>query len=378
MSVGPAGENLVRSACIVVDGARVAGRCGLGAIFGSKNLKAIVVRGAMEIQVHNLEKLQITITETLEKLKNNEFNKNRMKYGVYCYEPWDIESPYRNFSGKIPSIDNKKRLSRDIFLKYKVGSKSCSACNIQCWSIYEFEENGKKICVEALQGNDIHNFGAKLDIPDAKSILKLHGICNDLSLDVDNVSGVIAWAMECYEKGILAKEDTDGLDLSWGNLEVVVELLYKIAYRKGFGNLLAEGCKIASKKLKRGSEKYCIHIKGQELFECMWVSPTWALGTAVSPRGGTHTRGVVIEEGLKGASPELYKKYFGISEMGDVTSYENKERLVIFFERLEAFLDSKGICLFTNSLRWIRCCPRIMLNYFLLLDGLLMKKNYFV
>ncbi len=351
LSIGPAGENLVRSSCVIIDGARAAGRCGLGAIMGSKNLKAVAVKGNKSIDIYDPEKFQ-KVAETLkEKLRNNKFNKLRMRYGVFCYPPWNIESPYRNFSGEIPPPENKEQLMPDVFLKYKVDQKSCSSCPIKCWTIHEFKEDGKLVHIEALQGNDPHNFGAKLDLADAKTVLKAHALCNDLGLDVDNASGVIAWAMECYEKELLTKDDTDGLTLKWGNSEAVFELLRKIAFREGFGDLLAEGCKRASAKIKRGTEKYCIHVKGQELFECLWQSPSWALGTMVSPRGGGHTRGAVIENRLVDLDGEICKRYFGVPSVGGISQYKNKERMVYFFERLEAFLDCVGICMFTNSLR---------------------------
>jgi len=369
LCIGPAGENLVRSSCIIVDGARAAGRCGLGAIMGSKNLKAIAVKGSGKVEIHSPGVFQRIVEELVKKMKANEFNKKRMRYGVYCYEPWDIESPYRNFSGKVPPAENKKRLMPDVFLKYKKGEKSCSSCPINCWVIYEFEEDGKLIHIEALQGNDPHNFGAKLDMPDAKTVLKAHALCNDLGLDVDNASGVIAWAMECYEKGLLTKNDTDGLALHWGDSKVVFELLKNIAFRKGFGNILAEGCKIASKKIGRGTEKHCIHVKGQELFECLWQSPSWALGTVVSPRGGTHTRGAAIEGRFQNIDRTACEKYVGIPSIGKPVDYKNKERLVFFFERLEGFLDCVGICMFTNSLRLDMILPEDYAQLFSVATG---------
>jgi len=353
LCIGPAGENLVRSSCIIVDGARAVGRCGLGAIMGSKNLKAIAVKGTGKIKVKNPNTFKKIAEKAVKKMNTSDFAKRRLKYGVYCYdEPWDIESPYRNFSGKVPPIENKKRLMPDVFLKYKKGTKGCSSCPIKCWAIYEFEENGEVVHVEALQGDSLLDFGAKLDMPNAKTVLKAHALCNDLGLDVDNASGVIAWAVECYERGLLTKDDTDGLALHWGNSEVVFKLLKNIALRKGFGNILAEGCKKASKKIGRGTEKYCIHMKGQELFECLWLFPSWILGTVVSPRGGTHTRGAIHESTrLQNIDGTIYKKYFGISSIGKPTDYKDKERLVFFFARLEAFLDCVGVCFFTNSER---------------------------
>lgn len=350
LSIGPAGERLARPACIVVNKARVAGRCGLGAVMGSKNLKAIAVQGTGGIEVRHPRELEQAVMRMVEKLKANEFNKLRMHYGVYCYQPWTSESPYRNFQGgRVPGIEETRAVSPDAFLRYKRGSKGCYSCPIKCWGLYEFTDGAETVTCEALQGNDPHNFGAKLNLFDAKDILKAHALCNDLGLDTDNACGVLAWAFECYEKGLLTSSDTDGLSLEWGNREAVFELLRKVAYRDGPGDVLAEGSMRASQIL--GGTEYSIHIKGQDLMESLRSSVGWALGTVVAARGGTHTRGAVKEERLRDAPKELVERVFGIPAIGEVTRYDNKERLVHFFERLEAMLDCLGICEFTNSLR---------------------------
>lgn len=352
INIGPAGENLVKSACIIVDRSRAVGRCGLGAVMGSKNLKAIAIKGTGSIEVEDPDAFQKITEKITEKILNNEFLKRRIEYGVYSYkEPWDNESPYRNFSGKVPPVNNKEQLMPDNFLKYKKDSKTCSSCPIKCWTIHEFEENGKIIQAEALQGNSIHNFGAKLDMHDAKTVLKAHALCNELGLDEDSACGVVAWAIDCYQKGLLTEDDTGGIVLQWGDYKTIFKLFRDIAFRKGFGNILAEGCKRASEKIGRGTRKYCIHIKGQELWESLWLSPSWALGTVVSPRGGTHTRGAVIEGRIEDLDSSTCEKYFGIPRIGKLTDYQNKERLVFFFERLHAFLDCVGLCFFTNSWR---------------------------
>jgi len=358
LCIGPAGDNLVRSACIIVNGSRAAGRCGLGAIMGSKNLKAIVVRGTSDIEVSDEDEFQKIIEEWEEKFYNSEFIQRRMKYGVYCYDaPWDIESPYQNFSGKIPPEKKKQKLMPEEFFKYLTDKKSCDSCPIECWTEHEFKDNDKRYHVEALQGNDPHNFGAKLDLDTPKEVLKAHKLCNDLGLDTDNVTGAISWAIESFEKGQITEKDTNGLTLEWGDFELIYDLIEKTAYRIGFGDLLAEGCKRSSESIGKGSEENCIHVKGQELFECLWMSPSWALGTMVSPRGGTHTRGAAIEERMQGMPKNKLKKYFDLEKLGDITSYKGKENLVYFFERLQGFLDSAGICLFTNSLRMDMILP---------------------
>jgi aldehyde:ferredoxin oxidoreductase len=349
MIIGPAGENLVRSACVIVDKARAAGRCGIGAVMGSKNIKAIAVKGTGVVEPADPPQFDIIVKECLSKISSSSFAAAARRYGVYRQEPWEIESPYRNFSGEIPSLDKKQRILPDAFLPYMTNTKTCGTCPIDCWKVYQVLEDGKPLVSEALQVNSIHNFGARLDLFDPETILKAHAICNDLGLDEDNTSGAIAWAFECYEKGLITNELTGGLKLQWGDEGTVFELLKNIAYRRGFGDLLAEGCWRASEKLP-GTKECCIHIKGQELFEVLWTGPAWALGTVVAARGGTHTRGAVKAERLKDIPRSLCQRLFGIPTVGDKFSYEHKERLVIFFEKMQALSNSLGMCYFVHGL----------------------------
>lgn len=253
LTIGPAGEHLVRSACITVNQARTAGRCGLGAIIGSKNLKVIAIRGSKSIRVANENAFKEAINTIVKKLMTSESNQKRLKYGVYCYdEPWKEESPYRNFQGGVPDPEKTRKVLPEVFLQYRTAKKGCYGCPIQCWGVYEFEkENGRRVISEALQGNDPDDFGAKLDLCDAKVILEAHAICNDLGLYCDNVTGALAWAFECYQRGLITEEDTGGLPLEWGNAEMVLELLKKTVKREGFGNLLAEGSKKAAEIIGR-------------------------------------------------------------------------------------------------------------------------------
>jgi len=357
MCIGPAGENLVYGACVIVDGARSASRCGLGAVFGSKNLKAIVVRGTKELIAKDADKFEKACKKCVEVLDSDEFNKRRKKFGVYCYDaPWGIETPYRNFSGQVPPLERKKALMPEEFYKFKVDEKSCKWCPIGCWSLHRVGDSADSLIVEALQGNTIHNFGAKLDMDRPEDILRAHYLCNEYGLDEDVTSNVIAWAIDCCEKGLLASEK-DYPKLVWGDAHTVHDLIEDIAYRKGFGDLLAEGCKRASEKIGRSASDMCVHVNGNDLFECLWLSVAWALGVSVSPRGGTHTRGGVIEERLRGAPAETLMKLFGVPSIEEPSSYINKERLVVYMERLNATLDCLGICMFTHSSRLSMLLP---------------------
>ncbi len=355
MSIGPAGENLVRSACIIINNARAAARCGIGAVMGSKNLKAVAVRGRGNIEIANPKRFEKIVRECNEKLENTDAFKLLRKYGIYFNEkPWieGPQTPYRNFSGDIPTDEEEEKITREEFFKYRVGRKKCcNACPIECWSTYSWKENGKMVTIDQLQYNSIHNFGYKLGIFDPKLILKAHALLNDLGLDEDNICGSVGWALECYEKKLLTQEDTEGITLEWGDSKTLFELFRKIAYREGFGDLLAEGCKRASEKVGRGTEECCIHVKGQELFETLWLSPAWSLGTVISPRGGTHTRGAIMVEAVKGSvSKKQSEKLFGIPDIGEMTAYKDKEKLVFFMEKFESVLDCLGVCFFVHGI----------------------------
>ena len=349
MIIGPAGENLARSACVMVDEARAAGRCGIGSVMGSKNLKAIAVRGTGSLELADAAEFEGVVKECVEKINSTPYAKGFNRFGVYFREPWEIESPYRNFSGEVPGQDKKRRILPEAFLPFMVATKTCDSCPMHCWKVYQVLDEGKPLVSEALQINSIHNFAARLDLFDPEAVLKAHALCNELGLDEDNASGTIAWAFECYEKGLITEKETGGLELKWGNEGVVFELLRSIAYRRGFGDLLAEGCLRASEKFP-GTRDCCIHVKGQELFEILWACPGWALGTVVAARGGTHTRGAVKTEKLVGISGSLCRRLFGIPSVGKKASYEDKEHLVFFFERLQALSNSLGMCYFVHGL----------------------------
>jgi len=349
--IGPAGENLVRAACIVSNGARVAGRCGLGSIMGSKNLKAIAVKGTGEITVANPEKFMQLVDEFRERILSNNGMKRLMQWGTnYILEISDLSSgnPVRNFQDGYWDSKKVQKLSTGALEKYIVRRLACFACPVHC-SRYLKISNGpfKGTEGEGIECTTSKDFGCKLDIDNLPAVIKAHILCNQYGLDLSNTAGVIAWAMECYEKGILKKEDLDGLELDWGNYEAVFELMKKITFREGIGDLLAEGSKRASEILGKG-EKYSITIKGQELYEVLRRQKGWALGVVLSSVGGGHLRGAPQTESLRISSKEG-KKFFGVSTAGDRTTYSGKAKLVIYFENLKAIADSLNLCYFATQ-----------------------------
>lgn len=348
-SIGPAGENLVRSACIVNNGGRVAGKCGLGAIMGSKNLKAVAVRGTGEIEVARPEEFMHLVERAWEKLgiRHKKQIKGLGRIGVH--EIWNEFSgnPVRNFQDGFWDPDKIRKTSQRKLISYSTRKLACHACPMPC-SYYLKVPSGEFAGVEGegYYANTVMNFGCKLDVDNLPAIIQMHMLCSQYGLDVDATAGAIAWAMECYEKGILNKEDTGEMDLDWGDYQVVLGLIRKIAFRDGFGDLLAEGSKRASEIVGRGSEKYAMHIKGQDLFEPLRTQVAWAFGTIVSPRGGGHLRGAPTIE-YKLESDEVAKNVYGI--LADRRSYEGKVKLVVWTENFKAVIDSLIICCFITE-----------------------------
>jgi aldehyde:ferredoxin oxidoreductase len=353
LCIGPAGENMARPACIVVSGSRIVGRCGLGAVMGSKNLKAIAVKGNGSIGVQKAEEFMEMVLKVSLRLRGLEGAKGRREYGTLVASPLYNELSalsYKNYQDDYIPEESFRKISHEVFQRmYGIDRYSCMACPTPCGHVYFIGEgpfSGTR-CLKA-EANSVWNFGGKLAIDDAAAILKAQEECCQLGLDIDNASGVIAWAMSCFQDGIISKEETDGLELNWGDYRVVLELLNRIAHRQGFGNILAEGSLRASRVVERGSERYAFHMKGQDLIEAIRSMKGWALGIVVSARGGAHTRGALATESRRYSS-EISQKFFDIKTAGDARAYEGKAKVVGYFESIHSLLDSLGICFFTAN-----------------------------
>lgn len=346
-TIGQAGENLVRGACIINNGARAAGRCGLGAVMGFKHLKAVAVRGTGNIEVAEPQKFMRLVEELRERIKNDPYLKmGFFKYGTTMIAQHDNDEwsgcPVRNFQDGFWEKSKNIRCE-DLVEKYSKRNLGCFACPSPCSHWLSIEEGKfKGVSGEGFETNTINNFGYKLNIDNWPAIIQAHVLCSQYGLDVDNTAGPIAWAIECYQRGIIDERDTDGLKLEWGDYEVILELIRKIAMREGFGDLLAEGSKRASERIGRGSQSYAMHIKGQDLYETIVPRRAWGLGVIVSPIGGGHLRGAPAFEGY--VSPDDAEKFYGVRSAADRKAYVGKAKLVTWMENFKAVIDSVGIC----------------------------------
>ena len=262
--IGPGGENLVPYACVNHDFGRQAGRGGVGAVMGSKKVKGIVVHGTRSIPVADKEGYRKAGKALYKACKDAEGLKDWSRYGTTIVVSWCDEVgalPTRNFSAG--SFEDGKNLYGPVMReKIVITDKGCFGCPSPCG---KYSRNKKyNSYVEGPEYETIGLMGSNLGIDDIEVVAQANLLCDDLGIDTISAGNAIGWAMECYEKGIFTKKDTDGLDLKFGNVEATFELIGKIARREGLGALLSEGVKRASKKVGKGSEKFAIHVKGME------------------------------------------------------------------------------------------------------------------
>lgn len=348
VSIGPAGENLVRGACIIQDKNRAFGRCGCGAVMGSKNLKMITAKGSHSIKVAQPERFMTAVKEYHELFKGSKLR----EYGTLnCYgRKQDISgNNWKNFQeSSIPDHLFEKMDPRVTVKKYEIGPESFPGCGVggcgRRLHVTDGPYTGLK--TTSNQWETFSTIQTRLAIEEPTFMFQANSLCNQLGLDVNLVGGAIGWAMECFQRGIITEKDTGGLKLEWGNAELALDLTRKIAYREGFGNILAEGSARAAKIIGRDSDYYAMHIKGQDLYEVLRGSVGWCLGTTTSTRGGGHTTGALITETFPNDDKEKAREVFAVDleDPLDPLAYEGKAELVKYMEVFHRINNSLGVC----------------------------------
>lgn len=290
--IGIAGENQVRYACVINDLHRAPGRCGVGTVMGAKHLKAIAVRGAKEIEVANKE-----VFAKISKTNYDLVNESMLKITLETFGTAMTTNlvnirggfPTRNWqTGVFPDID---KISGITFSESEllVDRKHCYACPISCGRV-SVVKSGPYACKgEGPEYETIGACGAMCGVESLEAITFAHNLCDDYGLDVISTGSSIAFAMECYEKGVLTKSETDGLELKFGDPDVMIQMIHKIAKREGIGDLVAEGTKRMAEKLGRGTERFAMHVKGLEMpaYDPR-AAKMCGLAFATANRGGDH------------------------------------------------------------------------------------------
>ena len=347
-SIGPSGESLSLISCVINDKGRAAARSGLGAVMGSKRLKAVAVKGKERAVTANPERVK-----TLRRIYLKSINESKdlminsfKKYGT-CGSFFEFlrrgDAPIRNWSlTGIEAFPTAEKIHKDNVTKYLVKKFACGDCPFGCGGIVRIEEGpysldeGHKPEYETLA-----SFGSLCLNDDVESIIKANDICNRFGLDTISAGTTIAFAIECYENNIISKQDTDGIELTWGNAHAIVAMLNKLARREGFGNILADGVKRAAERIGRGADKYAMHIGGQEpgCRDPRFI-PSRGVGYNADPAPGRHTAStlqIMFERGASfGNYPELQAAR---SELKDGALYAVPNKY-------QAMVSSAGLCSF--------------------------------
>ncbi|MFZ7133172.1 MAG: aldehyde ferredoxin oxidoreductase family protein [Eubacteriales bacterium] len=349
VSIGPAGENLVRGACVIHDRNRGFGRCGTGAVIGSKNLKALVCKGKLPIKVADHDRFMKKAIACRKRILDSPNTKRFSEYstlGIFQHKQDMGAIPYKNCQESVFPEDTDISMNPALVVdKYTVAKQNFPGCPIGCSRHLEITDGPYKGLIS--EGNHWEPFGtivARCGCKEPTFMVKVSAYCNQLGVDFNLAGCAIAWAMECYQRGILTKEDTDDIALEWGDEPVILEFIRKISYREGFGNILAEGSKRAADIIGRNSAYYALNIKGQDLYECLRGSNAWALGATVSTRGGGHTTGTCGFEQLISIDKEKSFKVLGVRNVDDPLTYEGKAEVTYLYEVLHRVNNCTGIC----------------------------------
>ena len=308
ISIGPAGENLVNFACVGSDYYRKAGRGGSGAVMGSKNLKLIAIKGSGGIGCTDLQGVRDLVQKHYESFIDNPAGLARRRYGS------TITMTVTQAAGMLPTRNFSKGqfdrgvgvIDKDGMEDAKIADRSCYACFASCGKLTQVKDGAfKGLKLEGPEYETLALLGSNLEIDYFPAIIKANHLCDDLGMDTISAGGVIGFAMECYERGILTKEDTGGLELRFGNYEAALELLELIAKREGFGDFCSRGVREMAGELGQGTEDFAMHCKGLEL-PAYDPRAGWgaAITYSVTPRGGCHRRAwPPLKEVLGGVDP---------------------------------------------------------------------------
>ena len=294
--IGPAGENLVKFASITNDGGRQAARTGPGAVMGAKNLKAIAVKGTQSVPVYDNDALNEIGSDLTRRSLGPATEKYRTLGTMANVSVFNSLGtlPTRNFQQS--TFDGAEGVSAEQFHESNfVKNAHCANCTIGCEKILVTSDNGKK-AKGRMEYESAFALGPLVGVADGNTVIRASTLCDELGMDTISVGATIAWAMECYERGVLTMEDTGGIDLRFGSTEELIECIRFIAERRGVGDLLAEGSLRASRVVGQGSVAWAMQVKGLEMpgYEPRGLK-TMALGLAVSTRGACHNRSSAYE-----------------------------------------------------------------------------------
>jgi len=358
LQIGPAGEKLARIACIINMRTRACGRTGMGAVMGSKNLKAVAVRGHGKPEIYDRDKVR-----ELARWGRDNFEDS----GVYSLGLHGTAAgidnlqeigglPTRNWSSGVFEGWEKiwGQTITDTILKER---DTCYGCIVRCKRVVEVKEPYE---VDPLYGGPeyetVATMGSYCGVDDLTAIAKANELCNKYGLDTISCGAAVAFAMDCYENGILTKRDTGGIDLRFGNADALVKIVEMIAERKGLGDILAEGSYRAAQTIGRGAENLAVHCKGQDFpAHVPQAKRSLALIYAVNPYGADHVSSDHDPQYEPGAGEESLARLAELGLIHPVHAHDfsrEKVRFALNTEYAFSALDCLGTCLFVWGPSW--------------------------
>ncbi|MDI6819839.1 MAG: aldehyde ferredoxin oxidoreductase family protein [Candidatus Hodarchaeaceae archaeon] len=350
--IGPAGERLVKFACIMNEHSRAAGRTGVGAVMGSKNLKAAAVRGSKAVEVADFDRVWELTEEAHERYTGGEWGK-ALHDALYRYGTPGLVS-WENEIGRLPTkghytgvFEYAEDIGPDRFEReFIVHRRSCMNCRMQCKKV-SYVRSGPYAGTlsEGPEYETIVALGSNCLVRDFPAIMRANQLCNLYGMDTISCGGAVSFAMECFERGALTEREL-GMPLRWGDGDAMVNLVELIASREGIGDLLAEGVRAAAKRIGKGSERWAIHVKGLEVSGQDGRShQSVGLTHAISVIGGAHLRALssLDELDYRKTIIERYGKARA-KELGDRLSTKYKGMLVKDVEDLYAIVDALITC----------------------------------
>jgi aldehyde:ferredoxin oxidoreductase len=373
-TIGKAGEKLVRYAAIMNDEAdRTAARCGVGAVMGFMKLKAVAVWGDRKVPVKDEKGVAAIYKEVATHVKENPGKIAFSKGGTPAYlaVAWELgDAPAYNWgrSDFGPGDAGIEKLAwPGGYEQILAGTKSCYLCPIACRRVSHVDDGNYRIepNVEGPEYETQAALGPNCGIDNVKALAKLNDLCNLYGIDTISLGGTIAFAMECFEKGLISRQDTDGIELKFGNADAAIEMTHRIASREGFGNILAEGSRRAAQIIGKGAEEYAIQVKGMEI--AMHDPRAFQGGGphyACTPTGGRHTEGITMHLELSGG-----REVLGYPNPMDRFSTQGKGRAAKVIEDWWTAISIMGWCIYADP-TWGYPSEELLLRSYAAITGI--------
>ncbi len=346
ITIGPAGENGVPFACIVSDEDHAAGRTGMGAVMGSKKLKAVVaVPGSAAKKAVVGPDVREAVNAYVRRILESGDYQTFKRFGSSGYVQWaDERRLMSSYNFKERTFDAAEDIDGRKLGPFVRKSRGCPGCPVQCKAELNFK--GPRFAGETAfrpEFEPMLNLGPKCGLKDPETLVYLDNLCTRLGLDSTSTAGVLAFAMDLYESGLLTGEDSGGMELRWGDGEVMGEVIRMISDRSGLGRILSLGVRGAAEEIGGPAKDYAAHVKGLELSAYHPAgAPGTALGYAVSSRGGDYNNVYASLEHRWSA--EKAKDVFGTARAVDPESEEGKGRLIARAVIVNVVIDSLGLC----------------------------------